>query len=77
MTRNQRKKAYLQVLDLMDREGRMMYHLNSRISSRDRVEFYEVLDSIPDGLIGEWIHSTHEDDKNFIALCVALCDEPL
>jgi hypothetical protein len=78
MTRNQRKKAYLKVLDLMEGGEHQIDALRECFNTdKDHKEFIEILKSIKTGLTGAWYFASHEDDKNFIALCIALCDKPL
>jgi hypothetical protein len=75
MTRNQRKKAYIKCLDLMERGKDVItaIELTMDTSYRERVEVQEILLSAP----FRWWRNTNEDDKNFICLCIALCEQPL
>ena len=78
MTRNERKKAYLKVLDLMERGEHQIGALRECFNTdKDHKEVIDILKSIKKGLTGAWYFATHEDDKNFIALCIALCEQPV
>ena len=79
MTRNERKKAYLQVLDLMEKDMPFNEALPNCVSLNyfDDIEIQDIIASIKYKERYTFFTTTHEDDKNFIALCIALCDEPL
>lgn len=80
MTRNERKKAYLRCLEMMERVffSRDIDDALELAFPSDRKSHKEVYEILYSNNSKEWLDTNDQEwCKNIICLCIALCDQPV